>query len=99
MDFLIDNLNFNSVENVPGIETRAAFTINSSSFFKEDVDIVPTIIDDTLSYVPWGADNQLQVNLQVNMCNYILFCAMFGFFRRTSRLKRGKRPIIGSFVP
>ena len=41
-------LNFNSVENVPGIEARAAFTINSATVFtpvgrgyfvvKEDVD-------------------------------------------------------------
>ena len=57
------NLNFNSVENVPGIEARAAFTVNSSSVFKEDVDIVPTIIDDSLSYVPWGADNQMPFNV------------------------------------
>ena len=63
MDFSFDNLNYNSVENVPGIEARAAFTVNSATVFKEDVDIVPTIIDDTLSYVPWGADNQLPFNI------------------------------------
>ena len=55
----MDFLNFNSVENVPGIEARAAFTRNSATVFtpvgcgysvvKEDVDIVPTIIEDTLS--------------------------------------------------
>jgi hypothetical protein len=27
--------------------------------FKEDIDTVPIIIDDTLSYMPWGADNQM----------------------------------------
>ena len=59
----MDFLNFNSVENVPGIEARAAFTINSATVFKEDVDIVPTIIDDTLSYVPWGGDNQRPYNI------------------------------------
>ena len=72
MDFSIDNLNYNSVENVPGIEARAAFTVNSSSVFKvigsplaqqEHVDIVPTIIDDTLSYVPWGGDNLMPFNV------------------------------------
>ena len=47
-----ESLNFNSVENVPGIEARAAFTVNSATVFKEDVVIVPTIIDETLSYVP-----------------------------------------------
>ena len=53
MDFSIDNLNFNSVENVPGIEARVAFTVNSSSVFREDVDIVPTIIDDSLICAMW----------------------------------------------
>ena len=67
MDFLHSGLNFNSVETLPGYEARAAFTVNSSSVFKEDVDIVPTtfssptegeaIVDDSLSYIPWGGDN------------------------------------------
>ena len=57
MDFSISDLNFNSVETLPGFEACAAFTVNSSSVFKEDVDIVPTIVDDTLSYIPWGGDN------------------------------------------
>ena len=56
-------LNYNSVENVPGYEARAAFTINSSAVFKEDVDIVPVIIDDTLSYVPWGGDNNMPFDI------------------------------------
>lgn len=49
-------INFNSVETLPGFEARAAFTVNSASVFKDDVDMVPTIVDDTLSYVPWGGD-------------------------------------------
>ena len=59
----IDSLNFNSVEPLPGYEARAAFTVNSSSVFKEDVDIVPTIVDDSLSYVPWGGDNQMPFDI------------------------------------
>ena len=35
-------INFNSVETLPGFEARAAFTVNSASVFKEDVDMVPT---------------------------------------------------------
>ena len=31
--------------------------------FKEDVDIVPLIIDDTLSYVPWGGDNNMPFDI------------------------------------
>lgn len=57
MDFSFSDLNFNSVENLPGFEARAAFTVNSATVFREDVDIVPTIVDDKLSYVPWGGDN------------------------------------------
>ncbi len=68
MDSSISDLNFNSVENPPGFETRAAFLcsgkalrgnpVNSVSVFREDVDIVPTVVDDTLSYIPWGSNNQ-----------------------------------------
>ena len=58
MDLLYTDLNFNSVENLPGFEARASFTVNSASVFREDVDIVPTVVDDSLSYIPWGDDNQ-----------------------------------------
>lgn len=52
MDFSFTELNFNSVKTLPGYEARAAFTVNSSSVLSEDVDIVPTVVDDTLSYIP-----------------------------------------------
>lgn len=56
MDFsFLDNLNFNSVEDLPGLSPHAIFKVNSSSVFKEDVDIVPTFVDGKLSYIPWGA--------------------------------------------
>lgn len=57
------DLNFSSVETLPGYEARVAFTVNSSAVFKEDADIVPTIIDDSLSYIPWGGDNQMPFNI------------------------------------
>ena len=60
---VMDSLNFNSVETLPGYDARAAFTVNSSSVFKEDVDIVPVVIDDTLSYVPWGGDNNMPFDI------------------------------------
>ena len=63
MDASFSDLNFNSVENVPAYEARAAFTVNSSSVFREDIDIVPTIVDDTLSYIPWGGDNQMPFDI------------------------------------
>lgn len=34
MDLSFSDLNFNSVKTLPGIETRAAFTVNSASVFK-----------------------------------------------------------------
>jgi hypothetical protein len=64
MDFTFsDNLNFNSVEDLPCFNARAAFTVNSQSVFKEDVNIVPTIVDDRLSYMPWGGDNQMPFDI------------------------------------
>ncbi len=59
----MDSLNFNSVETLPNQSARVAFQVNSSAVFKEDVDIVPVVIDDTLSYMPWGGDNQLPFNI------------------------------------
>lgn len=50
----MDSLNFNSVENLPGLNAKAVFKVNSSAVFKEDTDIMPTLIDDKLSYIPWG---------------------------------------------
>ena len=58
-----NSLNFNSVENVPGYEARAAFIVNSATAFREDVDIVPTIVDESLSYIPWGGDNQMPFDI------------------------------------
>ena len=45
MDFSFSELNYNCVETLLGYSARAAFTVNSASVFKEDVDIVPTIVD------------------------------------------------------
>ena len=59
MDLSFSNLNFNSVENLPGFEARAAFTVNFASVFREDVDIVPTIVDD----IPWGGDNNMPFDI------------------------------------
>ena len=50
----IMELNFNSVEPIPVLNASAAFKTDSGKVFKEDMDIVPTIIDKSLSYIPWG---------------------------------------------
>jgi len=56
-------LNFKSVETVPVLNASAAFKTDSGKVFKEDVDIVPTIIDKTLSYIPWGSDNNMPYHI------------------------------------
>ncbi|MCM1310837.1 MAG: hypothetical protein NC301_07430 [Bacteroides sp.] len=56
-------LNYNSVENIPGVDARALFSVNSASVFKEDVDICPVVIDSDLSYIPWGGDNMMPFNI------------------------------------
>lgn len=52
-------LNLSSVELLPNAKASAAFTVDSSKVFKEQQDIPPVVIDEGLSYIPWGADNQM----------------------------------------
>lgn len=70
----MDFLNFNSVvtdavamppsiEPLSGLSARAIFKVNSSFVFREDVDIVPTVVDDKLSYILWGSDNQMPFDI------------------------------------
>ena len=56
-------LNFSSVETIPGLNASAAFQVDSGKVFKEDVDMAPTIIDKSLSYMPWGGDNMMPYNI------------------------------------
>lgn len=63
MDFSLSELNLNSVETLPGFEARAAFTVSSVTIFREDVDVVPTIVDENLSYIPWGGDNLMSFKI------------------------------------
>ena len=56
-------LNFSSVETIPNLNASAAFQVDSGKVFKEDVDMVPTIIDKSLSYMPWGGDNMMPYNI------------------------------------
>ena len=48
----------NSVETLPHLNAQAAFQVDSSVVFREQGDIVPTIIDDHTAYMPRGGDNQ-----------------------------------------
>lgn len=48
-----------SVENIPQLSARAAFSIDSSAVFREDHDISPIQVADGLSYMPWGVDDEM----------------------------------------
>ena len=52
-----------SVEIIPNACASAVFTPDSSNVFRENVDISPKIIDETHSYIPWGADNQMPYDI------------------------------------
>ena len=50
---------FNSVEVIPDLKASAAFTVDSSEVFKEQVDMVPVTIEKEMRYMPWGAANDM----------------------------------------
>lgn len=70
---------FNSVENIPGYNAAAAFSVKSASVFKEDVDIIPTKISDNIEYIPWGGDNNMPFNILnlIEQDETISTCQMF----------------------
>ena len=48
------------VQDILHLNSRAVFTSqNTENVFREDDEILPVNIDDSLSYMPWGADNQM----------------------------------------
>ena len=67
MDFSISELNYNSVETIPGFDARAAFTVNSGAVFREDVDIIPTVVDQDLSFMPlyWPISLSVPIRLLI----------------------------------
>ncbi|MDE7411946.1 MAG: hypothetical protein K2M94_07900 [Paramuribaculum sp.] len=69
MDFSFSDLNFNSVENLPGFEARAAFTVNSASVFREDVDIVSLIFRNFV-IINFDNDTKKQGISDFSGCNF-----------------------------
>jgi hypothetical protein len=55
--------NFSSVETIPDLRASCIFTVNSSEVFKESQDTVPAVINDHMSYIPWGVDNQMPYDI------------------------------------
>ena len=62
----MDSLNFSSIENIPGINAKAIFKVDSSAVFKEDAEMItPVPVGEHLSYMPWGGDNMLPYNIVI----------------------------------
>ena len=55
-------LNFSSVENIPSLRARAAFTDKCAAVFREDGEITPSSFGN-IQYMPWGGDNQMPFNI------------------------------------
>ena len=59
----MDNFNYSSVMDIPGINARAVFqSVDSSRVFKETDDVSPIRVGGC-SVMPWGADNQMPYNI------------------------------------
>lgn len=61
-DAIDTGTSFSSIETL-NISSRVAFTVDSSSVFKEDNDVAPTVIDDENLYMPWGAANDMPYHI------------------------------------
>ena len=55
---------FTSVENLPGLNSRAVFQVNSAGVFREAGDIAPQPCPGgKVMYMPWGADNMMPYDI------------------------------------
>ena len=58
----MDNLCFTSVENIPQLKARAAFTDRCAAVFREDSEITPSNFNG-IQYMPWGGDDQMPYDI------------------------------------
>ena len=56
-------LHITGVNDLPGYHASAAFTTKSSEVFKEAEEISPRHVSDKVSYMPWGADDQMPYDI------------------------------------
>ena len=52
-----------SVETIPGVNAKVVFTPDTTTLFKESIDIPNLVINDKTSIVPWGADNLMPYDI------------------------------------
>lgn len=74
-----DILNYSSIEELPTLSARAAFVVNSSAVFREQNDIAPVRINSSLSYMPWGEDNEMPYKIMdlIESDETLSTCQMF----------------------
>ena len=56
-------LHITGVNDLPGYHAAAAFTTKSNEVFKEAEEISPRHVSDKVSYMPWGADDQMPYDI------------------------------------
>ena len=56
-------LHITGVNDLPGYHAVAAFTTKSSEVFKDAEEISPRHVSDKVSYMPWGADDQMPYDI------------------------------------
>lgn len=56
-------LHITGVNDLPGYHAAAAFTTKSSEVFKDAEEISPRHVSDKVSYMPWGADDQMPYDI------------------------------------
>lgn len=50
-----NSLQITSVNDLPGYHAKVAFSMNTAEVFKESGEISPRHLNETLCYMPWGA--------------------------------------------
>ena len=58
-----NSLQITSVNDLPGYRGAVAFTSKSAEVFKESGEISPRHLSEKLSYMPWGADDQMPFDI------------------------------------
>lgn len=59
---IINDINYNSVENLPQAKASVAFTTPAKPVFREDKDLKPKLLGN-ISFMPWGSDNNLPFDM------------------------------------
>lgn len=71
---------YSSIELIPNLGAKAVFqTVDSGKVFREDEDIAPVPLGKKISYMPWGADNEMPYKIldMIEKDETLSTCQMF----------------------